>query len=68
MNQSCLEASDRREKRGKTTKPNISLANLSTRRQSNEPIRSRINTTGHPAGALAGADPGNVPGHHWFWF
>lgn len=63
MNQSCLEASGRREKRGKTTKPNIiSLANHNTRRQSNEPIRSRINTTGHPAGALAGAVPGNVPG------
>ena len=63
MNQSCLEARGRREKRGKTIKPNIiSPANHSTRRQSNEPIRSRINTTGHPAGALAGAVPGNVPG------
>ena len=37
--QSCLEASGRREKRGKTTKPNIiSPANHSTRRQANEPI------------------------------
>ena len=54
MNQSCLEASGRREKRGKTTKPNIiSLANHNTRNKT---------------GALAGADSGNVPGHHWFWF
>ena len=25
-------------------------------------------SAGHPAGALASADPGNVPGHHWFGF
>ena len=42
MNQSRLEASGRREKRGKTTKPNIiSLANHNTRNKT---------------GALAGAD------------
>ena len=57
MNQLCLEASGRREKRGKTTKPKIiSLANHNKRRQSNGPVRSGINTTGHPAGALARAN------------
>ena len=38
----------------------ISLANHNTRRQSNGPIASRINTTGHPAGALTAPTAGNV--------
>ena len=38
-----------------------------------QPITARADnqmnqSAGHPAGALASADPGNVPGHHWFWF